>query len=120
MTDIPHDPDLPFAVTSSSRGIIARFAYEADAKEYREELGLYYWIIVDTTPKPLIPVDAQYLTWKHGGNTTFAAKTEERNWTAIGLVPLANPISHTTVVLEDYFKRSGITPVVLDAREEES
>lgn len=61
MTDLTYDPELPFVVIEGGQ-ISGRFRMIDDAN---------YWIhdvsgsgeLIDTTPKPKIPEDAQHITW---------------------------------------------------------
>lgn len=60
--DIKYDPELPYAVILIGSGELnSRFKYFNEAKTH---LGTATWLeIVDTTPKPKIPEDAQFITW---------------------------------------------------------
>lgn len=61
-TEFTHDPDTPIAVTEGVF-VVARFTYRGIAEEFKERLGHEYMEIIDTTPKPRIPNDAEFITW---------------------------------------------------------
>ena len=70
--DIKYDPELPFAVViedyPSGYVILGR----CSTRQYAEDLlrnGTILRKIIDTTPKPKIPEDAQHITW---GTETLA------------------------------------------------
>lgn len=59
MTDYPYDPELPFVVTIGGI-LIARVKSESIAAEIAHgHLGR----VVDTTPAPKIPADAEFIYW---------------------------------------------------------
>lgn len=63
--EIKHDPEFPFLVTSCKGGpAIARFCSIWHARNYLHVNGTPFWEITDTTPKPRIPEDAAYITWR--------------------------------------------------------
>lgn len=70
MTDIKHDPELPFVVTTKkwpegTSYVIARFNNEEDAVNWAEspEPGSHEdgTEVIDTTPKPKIPEDTEFI-----------------------------------------------------------
>ena len=63
MTDYPYDPDLPYVVTY--RDVLqGRFAtFDLAHRFVRSDDRLPGYRISDTTPKPRVPEDAQWITW---------------------------------------------------------
>lgn len=61
-TDYEYDPDLPYVVVGVVTGMLsARFRSGVDAEEYA--LGHDYLEVIDTTPKPRVPDDAEWIFW---------------------------------------------------------
>lgn len=66
MTELKHDPELPFvAVGVSTREVFARFSNLEGAVSFSDD-GPYVVEVIDTTPKRKIPEDAQHITWGQG------------------------------------------------------
>lgn len=69
MTDLTYDPELPFVVLiredHGQLAILARFKEFSYADQF-VKAGTRLREIVDTTPKPKIPEDAQHITWGQG------------------------------------------------------
>lgn len=63
MSELKHDPELPFAYVLD-RGVFARFRAIEDALSFASLVG--DGEVIDTTPKPKIPEDAQHITWGKG------------------------------------------------------
>lgn len=64
MNDLKHDPELPFvAVGVSTREVFARFSNLEGAVSFSDD-GPYVVEVIDTTPKPKIPEDAEYIIWE--------------------------------------------------------
>lgn len=71
MTDIAYDPELPYAVvqirsddpTNFPLGVIARLRDRDDAINMEDVYAPGYVEVIDTTPKPKIPADAEYIAW---------------------------------------------------------
>lgn len=83
MTEYAYDPASPYVVAGRESGILfSRFRHEEDAQEYADTLG---FIMIDTTPKPKIPVDAQHITW--GRKNAAYSRIDDRwyGWTDTGL-----------------------------------
>lgn len=73
MTDYPYDPDLPFAVVSTnSEKVYARFRFRGSAENYVE--GSTRERVIDTTPRPRIPDDAEFIYWQTEGGTPYYAR----------------------------------------------
>lgn len=69
MTDIKYDPELPFAViireAFKDHTILGRFHSWFYADQFAKT-GTALREIVDTTPKPKIPEDAEFIIWGDG------------------------------------------------------
>ena len=112
MTEYPHDPDFPFLVVTTDEKQIAKFRSKFLAEGYRRisKTGAV-WEIIDTTPKPRIPVDALYITWVWANKQKFAIRDRELFWDTNGFRFTENEL------LEEI----GDTEItVLDPRKEES
>jgi intein/homing endonuclease len=83
--EIPYDEDLPFVVwrikeakytPRFSKGMIeARFFDKIEADEYAEEYSEGWVEVVDTTPKPKIPADAEVIAFvRHGDGWLYARR----------------------------------------------
>lgn len=60
MSKLKYDPELPYTVVSLGE-VRARARYEDEAELFA---SLYLeGYVIDTTPKPKIPKDAQHITW---------------------------------------------------------
>lgn len=60
--ELKYDPELPFAyLDTTGSEVYARFKHRSDAEVFRERCN--FGRVVDTTPKPKIPEDAQHITW---------------------------------------------------------
>lgn len=71
MTELKYDPELPYAIEMQPGLIWARFRVEGDAHNFVErESG----VVVDTTPKPKIPEDANYIFVEDNDQSVFAAR----------------------------------------------
>lgn len=80
--EIPYDEDLPFAVwrikgdpinSAFPAGVVeVRFRMAFEAKAYVDEYGPGWVEMVDTTPKPRIPEDTEFIAWRRGGGTNVA------------------------------------------------
>lgn len=63
MSDLKYDPELPFAyLDHTGSEVYARFKHRSDAEVFRERCN--FGRVVDTTPKPKIPEDAEYIIWE--------------------------------------------------------
>lgn len=58
-TEIKHDPELPYAFVGSTGNVSARFAMRDLAIRYGREIQV--GSVIDTTPKPKIPEDAEFI-----------------------------------------------------------
>lgn len=75
MSELKYDPELPFALVSMDGKVRARFAEYGSASRYEREIVMGK--VVDTTPKPKIPEDAQHITW---GEQKVAYSRWEGGW----------------------------------------
>lgn len=70
MTDYPYDEKFPYVVTWGNFGA-ARFSREDNADSYaKETMGK----VIDTTPAPKIPADAEFIHWETPSNAQYYAK----------------------------------------------
>ena len=110
MTEYEYDPDLPYVVTY--RDVLqGRFAtFDLAHRFVRSDDRLPGYRISDTTPKPRVPEDAQFITWMGDGYRLFAWPSDlEGRW--------FDDTGSVNVALEDL---PGVTPdtvfTVLDER----
>lgn len=111
MTSYPHDPEFPFLVITPTGNQVAKFADRTRADRYSSH---YLNVVVDTTPKPRIPVDAKFLTITAVDKTVIAIRGE-LGWKVIGD---GHPFWFSDESFEASFRDAEIT--VLDPRKEES
>lgn len=112
--DIKYDPELPFALVSIDGKVRARFAEYESASRYEREIVM--GSVVDTTPKPKIPEDAEfiyYISWSNSG-----AYTRRVGHVANNVWETSNPISR--VDEEDLLKTIGNAEVTVLVRKEDS
>ena len=73
MSDYEYDPDLPYVVAGAVTGMLsARFRSGVDAEVYA--FGHAYLEVIDTTPKPRVPEDAQFITYQGRTGLRFYAR----------------------------------------------
>lgn len=70
--ELKHDPELPYVYLGVDDIVFARFRDEEDAGIFEERVG--YGEVVDTTPKPKIPEDAEFIYWENGAGKTVAVR----------------------------------------------
>ena len=99
MTDYEYDENLPYVVVGAVTGrLSARFRSGVDAEVYAR--GHAYLKLIDTTPKPRVPEDAQFITWMGDGYRLFAWPSDlEGRW--------FDDTGSVNVALEDL---PGVTP----------
>jgi hypothetical protein len=62
MTQLTHDPEVPFVFRHSTGDApLAKFRRKVDADAFAENYG--YGHVTDTTPKPPIPDNAEFVYW---------------------------------------------------------
>lgn len=79
-SQIAHDPELPFAVVGQNSGrLYARFLHRREADLFVDSARQVRNVeVIDTTPKPRIPVDAKYLVFfDREGRPEFAYQEGE-------------------------------------------
>ena len=110
MTDFAYYKDLPYAVVA--HGVVqARFRTWRDAEGFLDSLHISGFVI-DTTPKPRVPEDAKFITWRDSNAGLHVAGYwggQSRKWAEVG--------TFIALRLEDL---PGVTPdtvfTVLDER----
>lgn len=88
MTDYEYDPKLPYVVETIDGGLLARFSIRAVAAEIAKE---YWGSVIDTTPKPRVPEDAQFITWVHRNGERWYAESGKYGWVADSVLYDSNP-----------------------------
>lgn len=112
--DIKYDPELPFAFISTANRKVARFADREIATRFGREVMV--GSVVDTTPKPKIPEDAEfiyYISWSNSG-----AYARRVGHAANNVWETSNPISR--IDEEDLLKTIGDAEVTVLVRKEET
>lgn len=71
-TEYAYDPELPFVVEIQGNVLCARFKYEVAAVDYILNGG--QGTVIDTTPKPKIPADAEFVFVEDGDQSVFAKR----------------------------------------------
>lgn len=71
MSEFTYDPELPFAFVGSNGSVYARFSQRELAMRYGREVQA--GAVIDTTPKPKIPSDAEFIMW-------WAPETQRFAW----------------------------------------
>lgn len=80
-----YDPAFPYVVVGTASGVAhARYRFRDDAVSF----GRGFCEVIDTTPKPLIPEDALFITWlgfeysdDPEPNRWYAECLDEGEWT---------------------------------------
>lgn len=112
MTYYPYDPDLPFAVVGKvSKKVYARFFLEGSASDWastREGLK-----VIDTTPKPRIPDDAEFVILDYGGQSFLNIRQADGGWRDAG------GETHSTQEMEA-FAENAVEIIVLDRRKDDA
>lgn len=79
MTDYEYDEKLPYVVVGAVTGrLSARFWSGVDAEVYAH--GHAYLEVIDTTPKPRVPEEAQYVMWTAFGTAAVAVRNDRAEW----------------------------------------
>ena len=117
--DIKYDPELPFVVAIENYSEDYVILGRCSTRQYAEDLvrnGTILRKIIDTTPKPKIPEDAEfiyYISWSNSG-----AYARRVGHAANNVWETSNPISH--VDEEDLLKTIGDAEVTVLVRKEET
>jgi hypothetical protein len=108
--DIKYDPELPYAVILIGSGELnSRFKYFNEAKTH---LGTATWLeIVDTTPKPKIPEDAEFIFVEDAEQSVFAHREGPVDGKMLWLVPPCDFITESELI-EDFIGDSEVTVLV--------
>lgn len=111
--ELKYDRELPYVVEWQPGGAWARFHTESDAREYVEREGGTF---VDTTPKPKIPEDAEFIYYNSWANSTHYARrvghVNNHVWVT------SNPTSQVSE--DELLSRIGDAEVTVLVRKEES
>lgn len=116
MTELKYDPELPFVVgfDKDPQTVVARFGNVHYAMNFARESGGAW--IVDTTPKPKIPDDAEFIYYMSWANSAHYAKRvghpNNHVWET------SNPTSQISE--EDLLIRIGDAEVIVLVRKEDS
>lgn len=108
MTDktYPYDPDLPYVVEMD--GVMVARTHMPQHANWIASGYIKQPRIIDTTPKPRVPDDAEFITWTGGGRRYAAFRNVLDTW---------NYAPAKSALLEDL---PGVTPetvfTVLDER----
>lgn len=81
MTELKYDPEFPYLVMFGEY-IAAKFPADEDGSGYRNAIdyaSMSVGRVVDITPKPKIPEDAEFIYWKQG-ETDYYARKEAGYW----------------------------------------
>lgn len=78
MTDYEYDENLPYVVETGGGNVVARFHDLEEAGRYAVPPRR----IVDTTPKPRVPDDAEFITWLDTGHSRWFAERTAFGWKA--------------------------------------
>ena len=112
MTELKYDPELPFVVRIRfSEELLGRFQVIEDATQFSETLWVGYDTeVIDTTPKPKIPDDAEFIFVEDGDQSVFARRegiiAGEMHW----LLPGAY-VSEAALI-EDFIGDAEVTVLV--------
>lgn len=105
-----HDPDFPFLLVHKTAGVLAKFKTEQFAIDRSEGIAFAdRYSVVDTTPKPRIPVDAQFITWARYQMKHFAYRYRD-------LWVYNDKALYEEALLQDWVGDSKV--IVLDPRQE--
>lgn len=113
MSEIKYDPELPFAVVIEDYPNEYVILGRCSTLQYAEDLlrkGTILRKIIDTTPKPKIPEDAEYISWRSYEMIQFAYRYENGEWAYAG--------DYWT--LEGILKEIGDSEVTVLVRKEET
>lgn len=83
MSEIKYDPDFPYVLVNVNNEEHTRWANKKFADNYLEQEWGGYGRVIDTTPKPKIPEDADYLIWEFEGETNMAYR-DGNDWYGSG------------------------------------
>lgn len=106
MTEYAYDPAFPFVVTWGEFGA-ARFSLRENADEYAEQsVGK----VIDTTPRPKIPEDAEFIFVADSDQSVFARREGFIDGEMIWLIP-GDYVTETQLI-EEFIGDSDVTVLV--------
>lgn len=79
MSEGDYDVNLPFVFVDATNTVRARFGSREDAQYWLGPVNLGERI-VDTSPQPKIPEDAEYLIWVRDGDIQMAYRSQGDEW----------------------------------------
>lgn len=89
MTDYEYIPTLPYVLENTLTGdMMGRATSRLIAKNFSAGLAIK---IIDTTPKPRVPEDAQFITWVHRNGERWYAESGKYGWVADSALYDSNP-----------------------------
>lgn len=112
--DIKYDPELPYVVLDFGGHVIVRFA-DKHIAEFFAKNHVNYKTVIDTTPKPKIPEDAEfiyYISWSNSG-----AYARRVGHAANNVWETSTPISR---IDEEDLLKTGAAEVTVLVRKEET
>ena len=89
MTELKYDPDFPYIVRMIDGEVVSKHTTAGGAKSYLVSTLQGYGEVIDTTPKPKIPEDAEFIYYlDSGGDDQFGHRDtfegKEIWWTGSG------------------------------------
>lgn len=114
-TELKYDPEFPYVYVTSDNTPEARFRVKSDADTFSDNYA-GYGAVIDTTPTPKIPEDAEFIYYNSWANSAHYAKRvghpNNHVWET------SNPTS--TISEEDLLTRIGDSEVTVLVRREDS
>lgn len=104
--ELKHDPEFPFVVTNIGGVIIGRAINEFVANQLHKAMDKYGQVI-DTTPKPKIPEDAEFIHYIKSGYDFYVRQLEDGTWKSDGgslysyseILELVEDVAEVTVLV---------------------
>lgn len=106
-TEYAYDPDFPYVVKGGFGYPYARFNQLAFAVQAAAELDTQ---VIDTTPKPKIPEDAEFIYVADGDQSLFAKRAGVMDGAMMWLLP-GDYITEAQLI-DDYIGDSEVTVLV--------
>lgn len=107
--DIKYDPELPYVVLDFGGHVIVRFA-DKHIAEFFAKNHVNYKTVIDTTPKPKIPEDAEFIFVEDADQSVFARREGLVDGEMLWLVP--GDFITESELIEDFIGDSEITVLV--------
>lgn len=115
MTDYEYDPDFPYVLVNVDYRPHTRWAVKGEADRFLEKEWEGYGRVIDTTPRPKIPDDAEFVYYMSWANSAHYAKRvghpNNHVWET------SNPTSNVSE--EDLLIRIGDAEVTVLVRKED-